>query len=189
MPSFCHLHRCHGVLQPAAHPCCFSHCPCLPCSHMVAYSPATVARKSRGAMHRPVIFSEVVSGIQTVKNPRLRSRWQCKSFMLVTSVLGFKSVLTSTQLVRLATSINFRVYCWVGAYLVLQGKLTLGQLIAFRIIASYTTSPLRVDSTVANFQETALSLERQRYSRYPTGIRRSGASQYSYARYSRGCEV
>lgn len=43
----------------------------------------------------------------------------------------------------------------------LQGKLSLGQLIAFRIIAGYTTSPLlRLIQLWQNFQETALSLER-----------------------------
>ncbi len=50
---------------------------------------------------------------------------------------------------------------WAGAYLVLQGSLTLGQLIAFRIIAGYVTSPLlRLVQLWQNFQETALSLER-----------------------------
>jgi ATP-binding cassette subfamily B protein len=50
---------------------------------------------------------------------------------------------------------------WVGAYLVLKGELTLGQLIAFRIIAGYVTSPLlRLTQLWQNFQETALSLER-----------------------------
>ena len=45
--------------------------------------------------------------------------------------------------------------------LVLQGKLTLGQLIAFRILSGYVTSPLlRLASLWQNFQETALSLER-----------------------------
>jgi ATP-binding cassette subfamily B protein len=44
---------------------------------------------------------------------------------------------------------------------VLDGKLTLGQLIAFRIIAGYVTSPiLRLTQLWQNFQETALSLER-----------------------------
>lgn len=48
-----------------------------------------------------------------------------------------------------------------GAYLVLQGQLTLGQLIAFRIISGYVTSPLlRLVQLWQNFQETALSLER-----------------------------
>ena len=50
---------------------------------------------------------------------------------------------------------------WIGASLVLKGELTLGQLIAFRILASYVTSPLlRMANLWQNFQETALSLER-----------------------------
>ena len=45
--------------------------------------------------------------------------------------------------------------------LVLEGKMTLGQLIAFRILSGYVTSPLlRLASLWQNFQETALSLER-----------------------------
>ncbi len=43
----------------------------------------------------------------------------------------------------------------------MQKQLSLGQLIAFRIIAGYTTSPLlRLIQLWQNFQETALSLER-----------------------------
>ncbi|MEB3179629.1 MAG: peptidase domain-containing ABC transporter, partial [Nostocaceae cyanobacterium] len=50
---------------------------------------------------------------------------------------------------------------WVGARLVLEGNLTLGQLIAFRIIAGYVTSPLlRLIQLWQTFQETALSIER-----------------------------
>jgi ABC-type bacteriocin/lantibiotic exporter with double-glycine peptidase domain len=49
----------------------------------------------------------------------------------------------------------------VGSYLVLDRKLTLGQLIAFRIISGYVTIPLlRLTQLWQNFQETALSLER-----------------------------
>ena len=50
---------------------------------------------------------------------------------------------------------------WLGSYLVLQGELTLGELIAFRIISGYVTSPiLRLAQLWQNFQETDLSLER-----------------------------
>jgi len=50
---------------------------------------------------------------------------------------------------------------WVGASLVLKGEMTLGQLIAFRILAGYVTSPLlRMANLWQSFQETALSLER-----------------------------
>ncbi len=49
----------------------------------------------------------------------------------------------------------------VRAYLEISHKLTLGQLIGFSIIASYTTSPLlRLIQLWQNFQETALSIER-----------------------------
>ncbi|MFP4009861.1 MAG: peptidase domain-containing ABC transporter, partial [Spirulinaceae cyanobacterium] len=49
----------------------------------------------------------------------------------------------------------------VGAYLVVNGEMNLGQLIAFRIIAGYVTSPLlRLSQLWQNFQETALSIER-----------------------------
>jgi ATP-binding cassette subfamily B protein len=52
---------------------------------------------------------------------------------------------------------------WAGAYLVLGGKLTLGQLIAFRIVSGYVTGPLlRLGSVWQEFQEVNLSMERLR---------------------------
>ena len=109
---------------------------------------------------------EVVSGIQTVKaqNIELRSRWQWQESYARYVSAGFKSVLTSTTAGSISNFLNklsSLLLLWVGAYLVLQGKLTLGELIAFRIIAGYTTSPLlRLIQLWQNFQETALSLER-----------------------------
>ena len=50
---------------------------------------------------------------------------------------------------------------WVGATLVLQGELTLGQLIAFRIISGYVTQPLLRLSTIwQSIQELRVSFER-----------------------------
>jgi len=109
---------------------------------------------------------EVVSGIQTVKaqNIELRSRWQWQDRYARYVSAGFNSVLTSTTAGSTSNFLNklsSLLLLWVGAYLVLQGQLTLGQLIAFRIIAGYTTSPLlRLIQLWQNFQETALSLER-----------------------------
>ncbi|KJH71675.1 type I secretion system permease/ATPase [Aliterella atlantica] len=109
---------------------------------------------------------EVVSGIQTVKaqNIELRSRWQWQERYARYVSAGFNSTLTSTTASSISNFLNklsSLLLLWVGAYLVLQGNLTLGQLIAFRIIAGYTTSPLlRLIQLWQNFQETALSLER-----------------------------
>ncbi len=109
---------------------------------------------------------EVMSGIQTVKaqNIELRSRWQWQEKYARYVSAGFNTVITSTLASSTSSFLNKLsglLVLWVGAYLVLEGKLTLGQLIAFRIIASYVTSPiLRLTQLWQNFQETALSLER-----------------------------
>jgi ATP-binding cassette subfamily B protein len=109
---------------------------------------------------------EVISGIQTVKaqNIELRSRfaWQERYSRYVAA--GFKNVIISTLAGSTSNFLNklsSLLILWMGAYLVLQGELTLGELIAFRIISGYVTSPiLRLAQLWQNFQETALSLER-----------------------------
>ncbi|NJM66107.1 MAG: type I secretion system permease/ATPase [Acaryochloris sp. RU_4_1] len=109
---------------------------------------------------------EVLSGIQTVKaqNIELKSRWQWQERYARYVSAGFDAVITATAAGSMSSFLNklsSLLLLWVGAYLVLQGQLTLGELIAFRIIAGYTTSPLlRLIQLWQNFQETALSLER-----------------------------
>lgn len=109
---------------------------------------------------------EVMTGIQTVKaqNIELRSRWQWQEKYANYVSAGFQTVITSTFASSMSNFLNKLsglLVLWVGAYLVLKQELTLGQLIAFRIIASYVTSPiLRLAQIWQNFQETALSLER-----------------------------
>ncbi len=109
---------------------------------------------------------EVVSGIQTVKaqSIELQSRWEWQRRYARYVSDGFKTVVTSTTAGSMSQFLNQfsnLLLLWVGASLVLKGDLSLGQLIAFRIIAGYTTSPLlRLIQLWQNFQETALSLER-----------------------------
>ena len=109
---------------------------------------------------------EVLSGIQTVKaqNFELKARWRWKERYAGYVAESFRNAVTSTTANGLTQFLNqasnLSVLC-VGAYLVLQGQLTLGQLIAFRIIAGYVTGPLlRLSNLYQNFQQTALSLER-----------------------------
>ena len=109
---------------------------------------------------------EILTGIQTVKaqNIELRSRWKWQERYARYISTGFKTVVTSTLAKSASDFLNKLsrvVIIGLGAYLVLDGKLTLGQLIAFRIIGGYVTSPvLRLATLWQNFQETALSLER-----------------------------
>jgi HlyB family type I secretion system ABC transporter len=119
-------------------------------------------RNARSQTH----LVEVISGIQTVKaqNVELRSRWKWQERYTQYVMAGFKTVITFTTANSATTFLNqiaSLLVLWVGSYLVLDGKLTLGQLIAFRIISGYVTSPLlRLTQLWQNFQETALSLER-----------------------------
>ncbi|WGV25014.1 peptidase domain-containing ABC transporter [Halotia branconii] len=130
----------------------------------------TVSRQLRSKAERNAetqsYLVEVMSGIQTVKaqNIELRSRfsWQERYARYVAA--GFKTVVTSTLANSTSNFLNklsSLLVLWVGAYLVLQGELTLGELIAFRIISGYVTGPiLRLAQLWQSFQETALSLER-----------------------------
>ncbi|MFN6568039.1 peptidase domain-containing ABC transporter [Dendronalium sp. ChiSLP03b] len=130
----------------------------------------TVSRQLRSKAERnsetQSYLVEVMSGIQTVKaqNIELRSRfsWQERYARYVAA--GFKTVVTSTLANSTSSFLNklsSLLVLWVGSYLVLQGDLTLGELIAFRIISGYVTSPiLRLAQLWQSFQETALSLER-----------------------------
>ncbi|MFM8007766.1 MAG: ABC transporter transmembrane domain-containing protein, partial [Dolichospermum sp.] len=103
----------------------------------------TVSRQLRGKAERNAetqsYLVEVMSGIQTVKaqNMELRSRfsWQKKYAKFVAA--GFKTVITSTlanSTSQFLSKLSSLLVLWVGAYLVLKQELTLGELIAFRII-------------------------------------------------------
>ncbi|MDR9402012.1 MAG: peptidase domain-containing ABC transporter [Halothece sp. Uz-M2-17] len=109
---------------------------------------------------------EVLSGIQTVKaqNIELRSRWRWQELYSRYVTAGFRNVVTSTissSSTGFFNKLSALIVMWFGAYLALNGELTVGQLIAFRIITGKVTSPLlRLSQLWQNFQETALSLER-----------------------------
>ena len=109
---------------------------------------------------------EVLSGIETVKSQNIelktRMSWQERYGHLISA--GFKAVKLSavnSSLNSFLNKLSTLLVLWVGAYLVLQSQLTLGELIAFRIIAGYVTNPLmRLSQLWQQFLETGLSIER-----------------------------
>ena len=111
---------------------------------------------------------EVLNGMQTVKAQtiELTSRWSWYERYARYVSAGFKTVITSTAASSFSGFLNKLsglLLLWVGAYRVLNGDMTLGQLIAFRIIASNVTgSLLRFVQVWQSFQETAMSVERLR---------------------------
>jgi ATP-binding cassette, subfamily B, bacterial HlyB/CyaB len=109
---------------------------------------------------------EVLSSMITVKaqNIELRSRWKWQDLYTDYVAEGFDNTIVSTVASTFNGFLNklsSLMVIWGGAYLVLSGELTLGELIAFRIIAGYVTGPLlRMANVWQSIQETALSLER-----------------------------
>ncbi len=109
---------------------------------------------------------EVLSGIQTVKaqNVEMISRWKWQS--LYSNYIGrtFEKTVTGTVLSetsQVLQKLSQLLVLWVGATLVLKGEMSLGQLIAFRIISGYVTQPmLRLSSIWQNIQELKVSFER-----------------------------
>ena len=109
---------------------------------------------------------EILNGIQTVKlqNSELTARKKWEDRHLDDINKGFRTVLARTassnglQLINKSTNI---IVITLGSWLVLENQLTLGGLIAFRIISGYVTQPiLRLASTWNNFQEVSMSVER-----------------------------
>lgn len=109
---------------------------------------------------------EILTGIQTVKaqNVEVVSRWRWQELYNRYIEHAFQKTITGTgvsQTSQVLQKISQLLVLWVGAVMVLNGQLTLGQLIAFRIISGYVTQPLlRLSTMWQNFQEIRVSLER-----------------------------
>lgn len=112
------------------------------------------------------LMVEILNGIQTIKlqsaESITRQKWEDKHLQTINK--GFSTIIANTassnalQLLNKLSSIAITVG---GAVLVLRNEMTLGQLIAFRIISSYVTQPvLRLASAWQGFQEMTLSFER-----------------------------
>ena len=109
---------------------------------------------------------ESLNGVQTIKaqNAENNVRWQWQkrysSFMsenFKTLMIGVSAGTVGGFLSQLTGLLTL----WVGAYLVIQGDLTVGQLIAFRIISGYVVGPLlNLATSWQSFQGVALSIER-----------------------------
>ena len=109
---------------------------------------------------------ETLSGIQTVKAQHfeLNSRWKWQERYSGQIAEGFKSVVlgsSASEFGNFLNQVSSLLIIWVGVYLVVNGEMTLGQMIAFRIIAGYVTGPiLRLSNLWQGFQKAGISMER-----------------------------
>ena len=112
------------------------------------------------------LMVESLTGIQTVKaqhaETTLRWRWQQRYAKYISS--NFRTALigaTSGSIGSFFQEIGGLAVLWVGAYLVIEGDLTVGQLIAFRIISGNVVGPvIRLAGTWQTIQSLQISVER-----------------------------
>jgi subfamily B ATP-binding cassette protein HlyB/CyaB len=111
-------------------------------------------------------LTEAVTGIQTLKaqavEPQMRRRWENQLSQYVTA--SFRSLNlnnVANQVAGFISKITTLLIIWWGAHLVIGGLLSVGQLVAFNMIAGRVTSPiLKLVQLWQDFQQAGISLER-----------------------------
>ncbi|QDI03613.1 type I secretion system permease/ATPase [Xanthomonas cerealis pv. cerealis] len=120
---------------------------------------------ARGADNQSFLV-ETVSGIGTVKamavDPRVTRTWDNQLAGYVSAGFGVTRIATlgqqGVQLVQKTTAVA--VLFW-GAKLVIEGKLSVGQLIAFNMLSGQVTAPIiRLAQLWQDFQQVGISVER-----------------------------
>ncbi|MCV3216148.1 type I secretion system permease/ATPase [Plectonema radiosum NIES-515] len=109
---------------------------------------------------------ETVTGIHSVKahaaEPVARDRWEGLFARFIRT--GFKASTTSnisSNIGDFLTNLSSLLILWFGAKLVIEQKLTIGQLVAFQMLSGRVTGPLlRLVQLWQNLQQVLLSVDR-----------------------------
>lgn len=109
---------------------------------------------------------ETITGVQTIKSfaiePKMQKKWE--ELLADYTTAGFRTTLLSgnagaaAKFVQRAFDIAI---LWYGAQLVMNGKLTIGELVAFRMLASRVSEPvMRLVQMWQEFQQASISVDR-----------------------------
>ncbi len=135
----------------------------------IAITPAIRARLhekfNRGAENQAFLV-EAISGIQTVKamavEPPLVRKWEEQLAGYVRSSFRATSLMmVAGQSAACVQKVTTVAVLWVGAYRVIEGDLSIGQLIAFNMLSAQVTGPLlRLVNLWQEFQQVGISVQR-----------------------------
>ena len=122
-------------------------------------------RFRRGADNQAFLV-EAVSGVETVKSmalePVMQRRWEEQIAGYVTSSFRVAQLSTvATQAVGLINKLTMVLILFFGARLVIENRLTVGELVAFNMISSQLAAPvLRLAQLWQDFQQVRISIDR-----------------------------
>ena len=120
---------------------------------------------NRGAQNQAFLV-ETINGIDTLKamavEPQMTRRWDNQQAAYVAA--GFRTNTLATlahEGVALIGKLVTVVTLWLGAGLVIKGELTVGQFIAFNMLAGRVATPvMRLAQLWTDFQQTGISVQR-----------------------------
>lgn len=120
---------------------------------------------NKGAENQSFLV-ETISGIDTVKSmavePRWIQKWDQQLAAYVSSGLAVTNVATvAGGGVTLTSKLVTAAIMWIGATLVIDKQLTVGELVAFNMLAGQVSSPiLRLAQLWNDFQQVGISMSR-----------------------------
>jgi subfamily B ATP-binding cassette protein HlyB/CyaB len=120
---------------------------------------------NRGAENQAFLV-ESVSGIQTLKSmavePQMQRRWEEQLAGYVAASFKASNLGNiASQSAGFINKVTVVLILWIGATLVMKGQLSVGQLIAFNMIAARVSGPiLRLVQLWQDFQQAGISVRR-----------------------------
>ena len=143
----------------------------LPCYLALSIAVTPVMRqrldeKFRRGAENQAFLVETINSIDTVKvmavEPVWRRKWENQLAAYIQAAFRATSVGNwAGNVVSLIGKLVTVATLWVGARLVIEGQLTVGQLIAFNMLASHVASPvMRLAQMWSDFQQVGVSVQR-----------------------------
>ena len=120
---------------------------------------------NRGAENQAFLV-ESITGVITVKANALEPQWQRRWEEQLAAYVeaNFKAIQTSNianQIASLINKITVVLILWAGARLVINGQLSVGQLVAFNMLSARVSGPiLRLVQSWQDFQQLHISMRR-----------------------------
>lgn len=120
---------------------------------------------NRGAMNQSFLV-ESISGIDTLKSmavePRWVDNWEKQLASYVSTGLSANNIsMVANSSINLVSKLVTVGIIWVGAALVVDGKMSVGELVAFNMLSGRVASPiLRIAQLWTSFQQVGISMQR-----------------------------
>lgn len=123
-------------------------------------------QKFKHGAENQAFLVEAVTGVETLKamavEPQMQRKWEDQLSRYVTASFRTQNLNNiANQVAGFINKITTVLIIWYGAHLVIDGALTVGQLIAFNMIAGRVSGPiLKLVQLWQDFQQAGISVKR-----------------------------